>query len=39
LLLYDMAEVKEPPLYEMMMRIQAAAHVWDGTDPIRELQL
>ena len=37
-LLYEMAEVKEPPLYDMMMRIQATARTWDGTDPIREFQ-
>ena len=38
-LLYEMAEVKEPPLYDMMMHIQATARTWDGSDPIRELQL
>lgn len=38
-LLYEMAEVKEPPIYDMMMRIQAAARAWDGADPIRELHL
>jgi catechol 2,3-dioxygenase-like lactoylglutathione lyase family enzyme len=38
-LLYEMAEVKEPPLYDVMMRIQAAARAWDGSDPIRELLL
>jgi catechol 2,3-dioxygenase-like lactoylglutathione lyase family enzyme len=37
-LLYEMAEVKEPPLYDMMMRIREAARSWDGTDPIREFR-
>jgi catechol 2,3-dioxygenase-like lactoylglutathione lyase family enzyme len=38
-LLYEMAEVKEPPIYDAMMRIQATARTWDGSDPIREFQL
>jgi len=35
-LFYEMAEVKEPPLYDIMMRIREAARTWDGADPVRE---
>ena len=38
-LLYEMADLKGTPFYDTMMRIQAAARTWDGTDPIREFQL
>ncbi|MGE0679866.1 MAG: hypothetical protein AB7P69_03005 [Candidatus Binatia bacterium] len=38
-LLYEMADLKETPFYDMMMRIQATARTWDGVDPIRDLQL
>jgi hypothetical protein len=34
---YEIAEVKEPPVYEMMMMIRDAARSWDGKDAIREL--
>ena len=34
---YEIAEVKEPPVYEMMMKIQAAANAWDGKKPVREV--
>lgn len=37
--LYEIAEVKEPPVYEMMMMIRDAAKTWDGKDPIRELRM
>lgn len=33
---YEMAEVKEPPLYDMMMKIRDEARRWDGSKPIRE---
>jgi catechol 2,3-dioxygenase-like lactoylglutathione lyase family enzyme len=36
-LLYEMADLKETPFYDMMMRIQETARTWDGTDPIREV--
>ncbi|MGE0822761.1 MAG: VOC family protein [Candidatus Binatia bacterium] len=36
-LLYEMADLKESPLYDVMMRIQETARTWDGTDPVREL--
>jgi catechol 2,3-dioxygenase-like lactoylglutathione lyase family enzyme len=35
-LLYEIAEVKEPPVYEAMMKIRQAAREWDGTKPIRD---
>jgi catechol 2,3-dioxygenase-like lactoylglutathione lyase family enzyme len=35
-ILYEMAEVKEPPIYDMMMRIRDAARAWDGREPVRE---
>ena len=34
---YEIAEVKEPPVYEMMMMIRDAARSWDGKQPIREI--
>jgi catechol 2,3-dioxygenase-like lactoylglutathione lyase family enzyme len=36
-LFYEMAEVKEPGIYDLMMSIRDAARSWDGEDPIREL--
>ena len=38
-LLYEMAELKETPLYDTMMHIRETARTWDGTEPIREVQL
>ena len=35
-LLYEIAEVKEPPIYRTMMKIRDLARVWDGHDPIRD---
>jgi glyoxalase/bleomycin resistance protein/dioxygenase superfamily protein len=34
---FEIAEVKEPAIYEMMMKIREAARVWDGSRPVREL--
>ncbi|MBM4258644.1 MAG: VOC family protein [Deltaproteobacteria bacterium] len=36
-LLYEMADLKETPLYDTMMKIRDEARRWDGTNPIREL--
>jgi hypothetical protein len=36
---YEIAEVKEPPVYEMMMMIRDAARSWDGKQAIRELRM
>ena len=35
-LLYEMADLKETPFYDVMMRIREAARTWDGANPIRE---
>ena len=35
-LLYEIAEVKEPPIYQTVMKIRDLARVWDGHDPIRD---
>ncbi|MGH7805789.1 MAG: VOC family protein [Candidatus Binatia bacterium] len=35
--LYEIAEVKEPPVYEMMMKIRDAAKAWDGKKGVREI--
>jgi len=35
--LYEIAEVKEPPVYGMMMKIREAARAWDGAKPVREI--
>jgi catechol 2,3-dioxygenase-like lactoylglutathione lyase family enzyme len=35
--LYEIAEVKEPAPYEMMMKIRDASRSWDGKKPVREI--
>jgi len=38
-LLYEIADVMEGPAYALMQMVADAARGWDGTEPIRELQL
>ena len=38
-LVYEIADVLEPGIYPLMQMIAGAANGWDGTDPVRELQL
>lgn len=38
-LLYEIADVMEPNAYPMMQMIADAARTWDGSDPVREIQL
>jgi hypothetical protein len=35
-LVYEISEAKEPPIYEVMMKIRDVARSWDGTDPVRD---
>ena len=34
---YEIAECKEPAVYEMMMKIRDAARSWDGSKPVRDI--
>lgn len=38
-LLYEIADVMEPPMCAFMERVRDAARDWDGSDPIREITL
>ena len=38
-LMYEIADVLEPQIYPLMQMIADAGRGWDGSDPIRELQL
>jgi len=35
-LIFEMAEVKEPPLWDAMMNVREEAKRWNGKDPIRD---
>lgn len=38
-IMYEIADVAEPQVFPLMQMIADAARDWDGTEPIRELQL
>jgi catechol 2,3-dioxygenase-like lactoylglutathione lyase family enzyme len=38
-IMYEIADVAEPQVYPLMQMIADAARSWDGSEPIRELQL
>src|SRR5690606_13362663 len=37
-LIYEIADLIEPPLIPVIEMIEGAAHNWDGKDPIRALE-